>query len=994
MIILDCDGRAGWQKRRCRAFFLASHFTPWSLMMNTTKKKLFLLLVAIALGAIALLTATPKLTRSQMPLPTNQQSPELVEAQQLVLQAYQLWATDLDRATSLFQQALAIKEKALGVEHPDSLEIVNTLAGIYQMQGDYYQAEVLYQRVFSIYEKADNLQHQQGFTAVMGLATMYFGLGNYEDAKALYEGALAIHETLNIPNTPENIVQNVQPMAMLMGLSLIYQIEGEYRKAESLLQRSLAVEEQIYSAANGVQIPSSLYRLANLYLLEGNYSKAESILQQTLVAEDKIPGNFGGLSLGLLGELYLLQGKYQEAESFLQRARDAHQSLMKPENYVPGLSDLNLAELYRLQGKYGKGESLLQSFITNPRLRSANLISPYYRQKLAFLYWLKGDIASAAKLFQEIIEVQERNIAAILPIGSERRKRDYMKIISEITHSVISFHLQSAGSDREAAKVALTAILQRKGRVLDTLAYNLQVIRERMNPEDRGLLEQLNEVRSQLAALVFKDLEKTQQPQQPTLVASGQQVPSLSGEDAIASLETEAQRLENILNNRSLEFRKVESPTVTIEAIQPLIPADAALVELILYKPVDPKIPQTVSVTLAERLGQPRYAAYILGGDGGFKWVDLGEAEAIDAAVLKFRKALREQPPSPDRPRRLTGGGQLTLAQIKQIARELDVLVMQPIRPLLGDRTHLLIAPDSQLNLVPFGALVDESDRFLIEYYTITYLTSGRDLLRLQLPQPENKPPLVLGNPDFNHTDAVVITASSPSSSGEKSSFVTRGTRSSNTRSLDLSRLQYEELPGTEAEISAIAPMLPSATVLRGAEATETAVKQVQNPQILHLATHGFFLSNATTGSTSVENPLLRAGLALAGFNSRDRAGDIDGVLTALEVAALSLRGTELVVLSACETGLGEVSNGDGVYGLRRAFTIAGAQSQMMSLWKVDDLQTKEMMIGYYQRLRESMGRSEAMRDIQLEMLAKYEYPYYWASFIPVGSWQPMAEAF
>jgi CHAT domain-containing protein len=140
------------------------------------------------------------------------------------------------------------------------------------------------------------------------------------------------------------------------------------------------------------------------------------------------------------------------------------------------------------------------------------------------------------------------------------------------------------------------------------------------------------------------------------------------------------------------------------------------------------------------------------------------------------------------------------------------------------------------------------------------------------------------------------------------------------------------------------------------------------------------------------ENPLLRSGLALAGFNTRSGGGDEDGVLTALETAGLQLRGTQLVVLSACETGVGDVENGEGVYGLRRALAIAGAQSQIISLWKVSDEGTKDLMVDYYQSLLSGEGRSEALREVQLAMLnsPQYQHPYFWAAFIPSGEWVAM----
>ena len=203
--------------------------------------------------------------------------------------------------------------------------------------------------------------------------------------------------------------------------------------------------------------------------------------------------------------------------------------------------------------------------------------------------------------------------------------------------------------------------------------------------------------------------------------------------------------------------------------------------------------------------------------------------------------------------------------------------------------------------------------------------------------------------------------------------------------------------------------MLPGATLFTGSQATENVIKQLQAPKILHIATHGFFLQNVPQvaptdfGTTlqgtrnaqpnirPAENPLLRAGLALAGANPR-KSGNEDGILTALEAAGLNLSGTKLVVLSACKTGLGDVQNGEGVYGLRRAFAIAGAESQLMSLWAVNDYRTNQLMVNYYQRLKNNVGRSDALRQTQLKMLQKPEsqHPYYWAAFIPSGDWMPM----
>jgi len=202
--------------------------------------------------------------------------------------------------------------------------------------------------------------------------------------------------------------------------------------------------------------------------------------------------------------------------------------------------------------------------------------------------------------------------------------------------------------------------------------------------------------------------------------------------------------------------------------------------------------------------------------------------------------------------------------------------------------------------------------------------------------------------------------------------------------------LTWRRLPGTAQEADALAKSLAGATVYREKQATEATLKNLHAPSIVHLATHGFFLSDA---DASVENPLLRSGLVFAGANARSSGTD-DGVVTALEAAGLDLRGTRLVVMSACETGVGKITNGDGVYGLRRAFVIAGAESLVMSLWEVDDAATRDLMDGYYKKLKAGLGRSAALQAIQQEMHAnpKYAHPYYWASFVAAGDSAPIGK--
>jgi CHAT domain len=258
---------------------------------------------------------------------------------------------------------------------------------------------------------------------------------------------------------------------------------------------------------------------------------------------------------------------------------------------------------------------------------------------------------------------------------------------------------------------------------------------------------------------------------------------------------------------------------------------------------------------------------------------------------------------------------------------------------------------------------------------------------------PPAQGPLIIANPHFDEA-AIPIDSGPGADAGV----------STGRRSVDMGKAKFLPLPGTAEEAKALRAFLPEATVLTDDKATEAAIKHVHGPRILHIATHGFFFPDqpvppppvdhgldlrpgaSEPSGPPIENPLLRSGLAFAGANAR-RSGTEDGILTALEASTVDLYDTKLVVLSACETGVGDTQNGEGVYGLRRALVIAGSETQVMSLWKVDDEATRDLMVAYYRGLLQGGGRSEAMRQVQLSMLASPEtaHPHYWASFIVSG---------
>ena len=879
------------------------------------------------------------------------------------------------QAEPLLQHALAIREKVLGKEHPDVAKSLNNLALLYRAQGNYQQAEPLLQRALAIGEKVQGKEHPDVAQSLNNLAALYHTQGNYQQAEPLYQRSLAIKEKVLGKEHPD-VAQSLNNLAAL------YHTQGNYQQAEPLLQRSLAIREKVLGKEHP-DVAQSLNNLAALYRAQGNYQQAEPLYQRSLAIWEKVLGKEHpdvATSLNNLAALYHTQGNYQQAEPLLQRSLAIREKVLGKEHPDVAQSLNNLALLYRAQGNYQQAEPLYQRSLAiwEKVLGKEHPDVATSLNNLAALYQAQGNVTRAIDFRQRGLEVEENNLALIFAVGSEERKQDYVRTFAGTTYRTISLSLQEAHNHPRAAQLALTTVLRRKGLVLDAVADNAQILRSQLanKPEIKKLFDEWLNVLQQQSKLVYGE-QRTQTPDKYKAT--------------FEQLEAQRQRLEGAISAQSAEFRNEIQP-VELAAIQAKIPKDAALVEIVQYQPFNAKANKP-----NEQWGKQRYAAAVLHSVGEPKWVDLGEAAVIDQSIIDTRAALTNR---------------TLLKPAQELARKLDKQVMAPIRPLLGNVRHVLLSPDGQLTLFPFEALRDEQGQYLIQRYTVSYLTSGRDLLRFQLPAKSRFEPVVLADIDYEQQQTT----------GEKPKL-TNVRSSQKRRSAELASLNFEPLPSTKEEAAVIQKVLPNVKLLLGKEATETALKQLHAPSILHLATHGFFISDQersldSPGSVNsdqqqnfnpsfpefgqsqpkvlqIENPLLRSGLALAGINKRNRtsADNDDGVLTALEVTGLDLRGTQLVVLSACETGAGDIKVGEGVYGLRRALVIAGSSSQVLSFWALGDEETKDLMVKYYQKLKAGKGRHEALREAQLEFLNTpgYEHPYYWASFTPSGDWTPLS---
>jgi len=802
------------------------------------------------------------------------------------------------RAEELAIVALATTERLSAPDSPSVALAVVNLAGVYFNKGDNVKAEQTYPRAVDIYRKLFGNDHINIAVSLNNLGLLAFRRGDDESAERDFIQALEIRERLS-PNDPLS-------GGILNNLGRIAWKKRDRANASAYYQRALEINEKAYG-------PDSLNVVA-------------ASVNLAIIAADS--------------------GDYEHAEASYKRALAIQERELGPNHPQFGLNVEGLGVVYRDKGEYARAEPLVLRALAITE-RSLGVDDPAIARNvsnLAQLYAAQGDYPRALPLLERLVAVQEKNLPLNLAVGSERQKLAYFEPFGNTLDKIISFQARDFASSSEARDLAATALLQRKGRILDAMADSLGALRRRSGAADIGLLDELSSVTSQLASLV---------------VNGPQRASSDAYQPRIKTLAQKREAFEIGVSRRSSGYYEPSSALATLAAIRDAIPADAALVEFAVYRPFDP----TKRTARGSDTGDSRYAAFVIRRTGAIGSKDLGLVRDVDEAVTALRLAIRD--PQRD--------------DVNARARALDQAVLQPLREMTGDATRLLISPDGSLNLVPFEALVDEHGRYLVERYAISYLTTGRDLLRLRVARASRTEPLIVADPFFGEPPPAVVTTEI-----RPTRLSARMTRRSVVVGDNLASVYFAPLAGTGVEARTIKSLFPEARLITGNAATKAALARADAPRILHIATHGFFLNP----SGAVDNPLLRSGLALTGANLKhDAVGD--GILTALEASNLNLWGTKLVTLSACDTGVGEVRAREGVYGLRRAFFLAGAETLVMSLWPVSDLVTREIMTAYYGGLRRGVGRGDALRQAQLAMLARANrrHPFYWASFIQAGEW-------
>ncbi len=889
---------------------------------------------------------------------------------------------NFEQAEPYFLEARDIWGKISGKEHPDYAACLSNLNVLYTYMGRFEKAELLGIEAIRIKEKVLGKEHPEYAQGLDALAALYDNMGNYEKAELLYLESKEIKEKRFGVNHPE--------YALTLGnLAVLYDHVGNFKKAEPLFIEVMA----IHAKTLGKEHPHyawGVHNLAENYRKQGKYRNSEPLFLESKAVREKTLGKENpdfAWSLNVLATLYTDMRLYEKAEALHLEAKAIQEKVLSKDhpNYATNIE--NLANMYAAKGDYTKAEVF---YLESKSIREKAILyeTPNYTaglNHLANLYFDTHRPHQAASFYDSSSIIQQTLLSRALQHLSEREIEGYVHLFSGTQAQILSL----AQGVPAATSTAYNNTLFYKGFLLN--AYN-QV--KRLALSDSTTTEKFNLLKSyerRLAAEYAKPISERKN---------------------VAELEEKANTLEKDLARSVAGYGQAMQQVKWQEVQQNLKPGEAAI-EFVHYQFYSKKLSDnTLYAAMLLRSGwsqarmiplfeqrqiQPLLAAANTAAAAGQLYATRG--------VLRGRKTHAGQPKTRAARGKTESGEGIVIPSQKTTS--LYQLIWAPMDSLLHDVSTVYFAPSGLLHRLDLAAIaVPGTDQILADKYALVQLGSTRQLVVHEQPTTNAQTAALFGGIKYDlekpaeMPDSVVQTKPSFDVAALRSAL---GSQGGDT---------WNYLPGTEKEVKNAAKTLGTAGysvhTLSGYEGSEAAFKMMGKtghpaPRVLHIATHGFFFpdpkdtvqqrgafSDREPVFKTSDNPLLRSGLVLAGANpawagGKTPEGQEDGILTAYEISQMNLSGTELVVLSACETGLGDVEDNEGVYGLKRSFKIAGAKYLIMSLWQVPDQQTQELMSAFYKNwLEEKMAIPKAFSEAQQRMRKRYGDAFFWAGFVLV----------
>jgi tetratricopeptide (TPR) repeat protein/CHAT domain-containing protein len=830
------------------------------------------------------------------------------------------------KAMNCIQRGTTMVEKNSGLSDINTLIGYDEIANCYDDMGNFTKAFPLHQKVIGVAQKRfGNLSLEAaGFIASMGFSYLY--IGDYKKALEVHEKALFIRTTalgINNPHTARSLDYVAQ----------CYLLIGDYEKAEELFLKSLCVREKVLGSENLITA-ESLYNLAVCYSSRGQDLKALPLYERALsIRKNELSNRHPDFAKNLdgLASCYVKTGEPEKARQSYEQSLTIRKNVLGERHPDTATSLNHLAGFFSSEGNLKKSLLFEQQALSirESVLGSNHPDTAESLHDIACVNLKCGNASEASAMASRWVLSITEQLKNMLSTGEKQRLSWSSKNLS--------FAFPSICLDAEMIN---SLVLQWKGIVLDSLLEDLISLR-RFGSYSPEILE-IQSARTRISKIAFSNAKQDQ-----------------------SEIEQLKARIDAIISSAADQRVKMgrvrESAMITPYKVASALSEGWGLIDFIQF--TDSKIKGDAGRC---------YGALILGRDGKSKFVRIEDAAGIDALVHSLREAIAK-------------GDEKSLEDQQKILSE---KLWTPVARNLTEGTKkLFIGPDGQLNFLSFAALPTPDGSFLAEHYDIAYVGSGRDLARKVTPS-DSKSIALFADPIFDLEASVFSTNALALRSGEADAF---------------GKIVLPPLPGTRTEESIVEEVSKSAgwtpEAHLGKMANKSAIMALKSPGILHLATHGFYLNNLPSNGAEGErgmklmelgdsskpalppkiDPMHASGIALTGAQatlkawSEGRVPDPneDGILTAEEVGALNLDGTWLVTLSACETGVGAARSGEGVFGLRRAFMIAGAQNLLMTLWPVSDEVTPKIMADFYKEALASNDAAGSLAKVQRDWLVK-----------------------
>ncbi len=860
-----------------------------------------------------------------------------------------------EKAEPLLLEARRIWEKIFGKEHPNYSYSSNNLANLYSDMGQYKKAEILYLEAKKIREKVLGKEHPNYASSCNNLAALYSDMGEYEKAEVLYLEAKKIREKVLGKEHPDYALS-------CMNLANLYRQMGLYKKAELLfLEAKLIIENG--SGKEHPDYATSCFNLGGLYSDMGQFKKAEPLFLEAKQITEKALGKEHPdyiESCDALAGLYKDMGQFKKAEFLCLDAKQLWEKVFGMEHPKYASSCYNLGDLYSDIGQYKKAKPLL---LVTKQIRKKTLGEdhPDYANCcniLGSVYWNLKDYKKALDFYTETFTMDLKGVKKFFQFTSETEKQSYLKNIAHHELFFLSFNTSTSSPS------------------LQGFAYNVSLY-------SRNLILSSSQ---QLRNTIYNSTDTSIKNKYNSWISSREQIsfwnakPIADRPAYVKILEEQANTLEKELTRLSSDFRKDQSNNeITWKNIQQILKTNEAAIEFVEFKYYTGKrwTDSTYYIALVLRKNKPEPVL-----------VRLFEKRQIDKLLNSTENLATDS-----KINTLYAGN-----------RSLYNLAWKPLEKYLTGISKVYFASAGNLFKISFAALPVNDKQVLGDKYQLIQLNTTASVSDNTLSILTTADKIQLYGGIKYDADSATL----------KEAVALYQSNTESTRSLpaDLERgAGFQYLPGTQKETEAIKKEIGNTsipvTILSGTNATEESVKALtgkSSPSVLHIATHGFFFPDPkddkrdsiqrkfeTSGKAfkQSDNPLFRSGLLFTGANNAWQGKPIDGIedgiLTAYEVSNLYLPNTKLVVLSACETALGDIQGSEGVYGLQRAFKMAGVQNLVMSLWKVPDAETAEFMQLFYKNLFAKQTISNAFYNTQKVMKDKYRAePYKWAAWVLV----------